>query len=453
MSDSASRWRSVIDVIIPHPTAPRVLLANEGGSWSLPRVPIDDIWSADVGQICRHLQQTLNLETSVLRCAFQRGDEERREEYSIYVLENRFPTWQPPANYRWAGRADLLAVADAEQRASIDAHLAEAEGRPIPALRTPWCLPGWLDAATAWVTSQLEDLGRPPIGPIDQVKNWSISCILRARTATGAVYFKTAAALPLFVNEPVVMAFLARRHPAHIPAPLRIDAERGWMLLDDFGPSLRESGAAAERQEMLRVFGHLQRDYVASTDDLLAVGIPDRRLARLVEQVDALAADEAWLAGLTEDEVEQLRDALPQVREMCAALAECGVPQTLVHSDLHLGNVAARGGSLVFFDWTDACVTHPFFDLISVFGEEDEAVQAQLRDVYLAGWGDYASPELLHKAWRLARTLSDLHQAISYQHILMGLEPSAQLDFQGDVASYLRAALRSLAAEKGDGRS
>jgi hypothetical protein len=444
MSDPSSRWRSAIDVIVPHPSAPLALLVKEGESWSLPHVPIDDLWSVDVGQICRDLRESLGVETSVLRCAFQRGDEERHEEYSIYLLENRSPSWRPPENCRWAGRADLLAVADAEQRAALDAHLAEAEGGPIPALRAPWCLPGWLDAATAWVSSQLHDLGRPPSGPIEQVKNWSLSCVLRAPTAAGAVYFKVAAALPLFVNEAVIMEALARRYPGHIPAPLRIDAGRRWMLLDDFGPSLRESGAEAERLEMLRVFGGIQRDYAASAGELLAAGLPDRRLERLAEQVAALAADEAWLADLTADEVAQLRAALPQVREMCAALAACGVPQTLVHSDLHIGNVAARDGSLLFFDWTDACVTHPFFDLVSIFDEEDAAVQARLRDAYLAGWGGYASPERLLEAWALARTLSDLHQAVTYQHILMGLEPSAQLDFQADVGSYLRGALRAL---------
>jgi hypothetical protein len=41
--------------------------------------------------------------------------------------------------------------------------------------------------------------------------------------AAGAIYFKVAAALPLFVNEPLVMAALARRYPSHIPMPLSLD--------------------------------------------------------------------------------------------------------------------------------------------------------------------------------------------------------------------------------------
>ena len=68
---------------------------------------------------------------------------------------------------------------------------------------------------------------------VDQVTNWSLSCVLRGHTAAGAVYFKAAATLPLFVNEPVIMAALARRYPEHIPAPLSLNPQRRWMLLPE----------------------------------------------------------------------------------------------------------------------------------------------------------------------------------------------------------------------------
>src|SRR5262249_41311171 len=140
----------------------------------------------------------------------------------------------------------------------------------------------------------------------------------------------------------------------------------------------------------------------------------------------------------------QFRAALPRLQAMCHALAACGIPQTLVHGDLHLNNVAVNAGSYQFFDWSDACVSHPFFDLISVFDDEDSTRQMQLRDAYVGVWSDCAPTERLLDAWTLAQPLSDLHQAISYQHILVGLEEAAQVEFGDAVPYYVRKVLQSL---------
>jgi Phosphotransferase enzyme family len=382
MSDSA-QWREVIDVIIPHPSAPRVLLLAEGEWWSLPRVSIDDLWAVDVGQICHELRRTLGIATTVLRLASKRSDDEQRHVVMTYVLENRAPSWQPPPHGRWVGRGELGALAQPEQRALLDTELAGAESGLIPELRAPWCRSGWLDAATVWIADQLAANGTPLIGEVDQVANWSLSCVLRGHTAAGAVYFKAAATLPLFVNEPVIMAALARRYPEHIPTPLRLDPQRRWMLLPDLGRPIGYDASLVARQELLRSLGALQRACAAAEDELLKLGCHDRRLERLSAQAATLAADAAALSGLIDAESAQFRESLPRLQAMCAALAACGIPHTLVHGDLHLHNVAVNAGRYLFFDWTDACVSHPFFDLISVFDDEDRARQAQLRDAYL----------------------------------------------------------------------
>jgi hypothetical protein len=445
MSDSTD-WRSVIDVIIPHSSAPRVLLLAEGQGWSLPRVSIEDLWAVDVGQICHELRRTLGLAATVLRLASKRSDEGQRQVVMTYVLENRAPSWQPLPHSRWVNRAELDQLAQPEQRAVLDAYLAEAESGLIPKLRAPWCRAGWLDAATAWIEAQLEARGTPLVGEVDQVTNWGLSCVLRGHTAAGAVYFKAAATLPLFVNEPVIMAALARRYPEHIPAPVSLDSQRRWMLLPDLGPPLGYEAPLAARQELLRRLNALQHACAAAVDELLKLGCHDRRLERLSAQAARLAADAVALSGLTDAERVQFWEALPRLQAMCAALAACGIPETLVHGDLHLHNVAVDAGRYQFFDWTDACVSHPFFDLISVFDDEDRARQAQLRDTYLSQWSDCAPPERLREAWALAQPLSDLHQAISYQHILVGLEPSAQAEFGDSVPYYVRKVLQALAS-------
>ena len=45
-----------------------------------------------------------------------------------------------------------------------------------------------------------------------------------------------------------------------------------------------------------------------------------------------------------------------------AAVAACGVPDTLVHGDFHPGNVAGRPDDYVILDWGDSFVGHPLLD-------------------------------------------------------------------------------------------
>jgi hypothetical protein len=242
-------------------------------------------------------------------------------------------------------------------------------------------------------------IGRPLTGPVAQVRAWELSCILRAPTATGDVWFKTNAALPLFVNEGVVLTTLAELFGDRVPAPLAVDAERGWMLLDDHG------------EEVARSYARMQVEAAGQADRLLAAGCHDRRLDRLAAQA------EAWL---------------PQV-----------------------GNVARGPAGYTFFDWTDACVVHPFLDLVTIrrgtsfaegeIGSEAE-LRARLRAAYLPAWAALEPPERLDRADRLAAPLGALHQAVSYRSIVASRQPPIDVHMGQSTAWWLRRMLAGLAA-------
>jgi aminoglycoside phosphotransferase (APT) family kinase protein len=146
------------------------------------------------------------------------------------------------------------------------------------------------------------------------------------------------------------------------------------------------------------------------------------------------------VARLQPDEVEELRRQAPALREACRRLADTGLPPTLVHGDLHVGNVARIDGELVYFDWTDACIAHPFIDLQSLQWERDETSRAALLDAYLEAWQGVASPERLREAASLAAVVIPLHHAVSYQQIVAGLEPDAKVELDA-THGFLREAL------------
>jgi aminoglycoside phosphotransferase (APT) family kinase protein len=345
-------------------------------------------------------------------------------------------------------------------RDGLDRVVGDPEDGRDPAGDPPWAARGWFEQAAAWLADAMERVGRPLTGPVRQVRVWELSCLLRAPTTAGDVWLKATIASPLFVNEGVVMAALAGLLGDQVPAPLAVDAERGWMVLADFGGELGREAPTEVIVEVARGFARLQVRAVPHVEELLRAGCHDRRLERLA------ARAEAWLpvveadgrlpamdaaTWLSPEEAAALGAAVPRLRAACEELAAHAVPPSLVHGDLHLDNVAAGPRGYRFFDWTDACVAHPFLDLATIqrgtsfAGEEAEAeLRAAVRDAYLAEWAGFEPPERLARAWELALPLGALHQAVTYRSLVAGLRPPVDVHLARSTAWWLRRVLANL---------
>jgi aminoglycoside phosphotransferase (APT) family kinase protein len=135
-------------------------------------------------------------------------------------------------------------------------------------------------------------------------------------------------------------------------------------------------------------------------------------------------ADEISLDLIMPAERAALKDALPRLQSILDELDSLPIPPALLHGDLHTGNVAIRDGKIQFFDWTDAAVSHPFFDLDVVFTADDPAERKILENAYLLPWQQIYPAGEVQRAFRLARVVFGLYHAISYQYILNNLEES-----------------------------
>ncbi len=450
MADTASTWQTTISAIVVHPSEPCLLLMPQDHGWSLPVAHLDGrLWSPEVEQVNHLLRQTLGFECIVLRCASVTIDREAQRLAVLYVVEPR-QALLPDSN-RWVDRAALadLTLAVPEQQATIAAYLDQSADSVASDLRPAWARPGWFAAAEAWIAAQLMRLDYTLAAPVEQVKCWGISCVLRARTTSGDLYFKVASTLPLFGDEPRLMEALAA-HSEHVPAPLAIEPQQGWMLLADVGPDLRAAKDPAAWATALRLHGQLQQAFVDRQETLIAIGCLDRRLDQLAAQATRLLAEVEVEEQFTAEQRARLQTLAPRFGEMCEQLARAGVPYTLVHGDLHGGNIALRDGQYLFFDWTDSCITHPFFDLVTMLddaaGHLDRQACTDLRDAYLSVWSNYGSPEQIVEIWSLAEPLGALHQAISYDYIMKSLEPASKHEMAGGVAYWLRKVLDAMPA-------
>ena len=291
-----------------------------------------------------------------------------------------------------------------------------------------WTEPDWLESVHAWIRSQLERLGLEPAGEIEQphVRPWST--VLRVPTDDGDVWFK--ANMPTQAFEVAVVETLAARRPDLVPTLLATDLQRGWMLQGDGGTRLREileeTGDFDVWIEILPLYAELQVDVAADRDRLLAAGVPDRLLASLPGQFEEVVADAEALETLTQDERRRLAALAPCIEAECRELADYGLPETIQHDDLHDGQVFVRDGRFLFFDWGDACVSHPFYTLVVTLAvlayrlelDHDAPELDRFRDAYLEPWTRFRPRRELEQAYPLAYRLGVLCRGLTWRSVV-----------------------------------
>ncbi len=289
--------------------------------------------------------------------------------------------------------------------------------------RAPYASPGGPAASVAWA---LAAAGRDDLTAVQQ-RTWNLSMIWRL-DAAGVPVAWLKQVPGMFAHEPAVLALVAGFAPGLVPTVLR-SGEPGRMLLAHV-PGEDRYGAGADFCAAVAADWHpIQLHFAGRVDELLAAGVPDRRFdadrcARVAEpflgRIDGLAA---------------LLDELPA---RFAAIEACGLPDTLVHGDLHPGNVRADGDTRVIVDWGDATVAHPAYDILRL--TEGLAEPGTVLGAWARRWrADVpgADPE---RAADLIRPVAELRAAAAYADFLDRIEPAERPYHEADVPARLSAA-------------
>jgi hypothetical protein len=414
------------EAIIAHPNAPRILLLAGADGWTLP-----DFDATEPPAIIQAIRERLGVEAIVLRCVYDRARLEPEAREQVYMLEVRSVEWAPPADTRWIGRAELsdLPLANPERRPILDTSLAEAEGAPVPPQHAAWERRGWFAVAEAWLRERADEAGYALTGPVEQEHARLWSCMLTAPTDRGPLYFK--AVEPSFAFEAPLTEALARRWPGHLPPVVAIDATRGWLLTAHGGQVVRDLARGEDGivhwERLLAQFAQMQIESAGELDRLLAVGVPDRKLARMPRLYQEIVADRETLDvggphGLSEEDWKRAQALLPEVEALCAELTDCGLPNGLHHDDFGPGNaLLGPDGNYIFFDWSDCAITMPLCSLFIPLRwaryvlDYDDAALERMRDAYLAPWRGVVSSERLDCALPLALRLAKLQRALTWR--------------------------------------
>ncbi len=104
-------------------------------------------------------------------------------------------------------------------------------------------------------------------------------------------------------------------------------------------------------------------------------------------------------------------------------MAECGLPDTIVHGDFHPGNVRGPAGGLVLLDWGDCGVGHPLLDLPAFLERVPPESLDAVRAHWIAAWHDAVPGVDAARAAALLEPVANARQAVVYQAFVDGIEP------------------------------
>ena len=290
-------------------------------------------------------------------------------------------------------------------------------------------------AAEEWIRKHVE-----PAGAIETTHERPWATVMRVPVARGVTWFKACAHVQAF--EPRLTAELCARWPHRVTEVLAVDEARRWLLLADAGIAVGERGNPPEAWlEALPSYAELQKGEAAYALDHVAHGVPDLRMAALPAGYERLLASELPLAR---DDVNRLQDYAPRFTELCAALAELGIQESVQHDDLHMANLYSDEGRLRVVDWGDSSIAHPFFSLVVTFRFLEEVNHLapndpwfrRLRDAYLEPWGSG-----LEETFEIAIRVGGFAHAIAWTRQRAALPSEARPDFDRAFAIILGRAV------------
>lgn len=318
-----------------------------------------------------------------------------------------------------------------------------------------WEDPNWLKQASDWIQAETTRQSIQLIGPIEQPHIYPWSTVLRVPTNEGVLFFKATAAETVY--ESALTQMLVRWHPNCMPELIAVDIARGWMLMRDGGEQLRASIRPTQNiepwQPVITRYAELQVELAEHISEILALGIPDHRLAALPAFYTKLLTNEESLMvdrpkGLASSEFRQLQDLTPRFKQICSDLAAFGIPNSLNHGDFHDGNILLKNGRITFFDWGDACVTHPFVSLRTFFVSIENSLKlddycftpemAALLDRYLEPWQKFAAKDALLEAYHISKPVASIVKALSWHQTISRLDGSMREEYAWIVPEVLR---------------
>lgn len=317
----------------------------------------------------------------------------------------------------------LLAAENRQPPGGALRYLAQTDERPpnlVPAEIDPAPQPKRMPYAEINGPHRTLDWARTHLGTLEeaaQQRTWNLSTIWRLRAGGETVWLKQVPSF--FAHEPAVIRWAAA-HGANVPD--LVAAEDCRMLLRDIpGEDLYGTGVAL-RDAIAADHHRIQLASLPVLDSLAAVGVPDRR--RLTFSLD--------------------HPVVRRMPELLDRARRCGLPDALVHGDLHPGNVRGDEDHRTLLDWGDSFLGNPAFDILRLIQGLSEDDARFLLDRWASRWRSaYPGSDPL-RAVDLLRPVAAVLAAHTYARFVAEIEPAEHPYHADDVPFWLERAEEAL---------
>ena len=297
-----------------------------------------------------------------------------------------------PAEFRCIQPEQLPSDELSEQeRASLLAMLDGETTSPVGGI-------GWIDEAIAWVETAT---GRRASSKADveQYNTGGGFTLVRLRMEGGGAYWLKATGAPS-THERRVTSLLSKLCCACVPEVVAEQPVWNAWLMRDGGDHIaalpREaSGVMRLLEGAVQSLAELQVRTVGSELNLLEAGVFDHRTCVLRNEADALFAYMDETMGFQTStkvprvETKRLRELQNLFEDVCSYMEELGLPDTVLHGDMNLGNILVADERCVFIDWCESYVGNPlvtFEHLLLLNQIDDPSLKAScnqsLRETY-----------------------------------------------------------------------
>ncbi len=281
--------------------------------------------------------------------------------------------------------------------------------------QSPFCRVGWIDAAIVWVE---KESGRAlsPRGNFEQYNAGGGFSLVRFRSEGEAAYWLKATGEPN-THELAVTSVLSNLCQGFLPRLIDSNAAwNAWLMAEEATgrDSLPEGPCAVLPllEDAVQSMAEVQVRTVGHTEKLLEAGAFDQSLATFS------SCSAILFPYLEEAMTMQTSTKVPRIEKRrlqelhrifdsaCTRLSNLGLPETVVHGDMNIGNILVGPSHCQFIDWAEAYIGNPLITLQHLLllnqvesQSERTKINEVLKDRYRSVLSKVCDPSVIDEAY------------------------------------------------------